>query len=177
MSGAKMNPKHIRAQKENKIPYEYLVLSVLESDARVHKSGGDKYGIRNWTIDEILASTYVGAMCRHLFAWAQGEDLDPDSGEPHLTHLRACCAVVQDGDKHGKLIDDRLRAESKNPDEDCKDGCFYIVQFIRVCGSLRTTTYKGPFPSLEAAENYAHLNPHRIFGVKSVHAVNPPCQE
>ena len=113
MSEPKQNPKHIRAQKENKIPFEYLVLSVLEDDAWVHQGGGDKYGIRNWTIDEILASTYVGAMFRHLRAWAMGEDLDPESGKPHLTHLRACCAVVLDGNKHGKLIDDRLRAESK----------------------------------------------------------------
>lgn len=169
-----MNPKHIRAQKENKIPYEYLVLSVLESDARVHKSGGDKYGIRNWTIDEILASTYVGAMCRHLFAWAQGEDTDPDSGEPHLTHLRACCAVVLDGDKHGKLVDDRLRAESKNPDKDCENGCSYVVEFSQTCGSLITTTFEGPFPTIETAKEYARLNPNNIIGFRSIHAVNKP---
>ena len=109
----KMNPKHIQAEKDGKIPYEYLVLSVLEDDAYVHKSGADKYGRNNWTIDEILASTYMGAMFRHYKAWCEGENIDPDSGKPHLTHLRACCAVVMDADKHGKLIDDRLDAESK----------------------------------------------------------------
>lgn len=107
------NPKYVRAQKEGKIPMEYLVYSVLASDARVHKHGADKYGVRNWQIDEILASTYEGAILRHFLAWASGEDIDPDSGEPHLNHIRACCAVVLDAQAHQKLIDDRGRKESK----------------------------------------------------------------
>ena len=115
----KKNPKQVQAEKDGKVPYEYLVLSVLEDDAYVHQHGGEKYGKRNWTIDDILASTYVGAMFRHYKAWSEGEDLDPDSGKPHLTHLRACCAVVLDAIKHGKLIDDRLFAEAKEPDENC----------------------------------------------------------
>lgn len=118
MSTIKQNPKHIQAQKDGKAPLEYLVTSMNELDAAVHKHGADKYGIRNWLIDEITASTYVGAMRRHLDAWAQGHDLDDGpggSGKPHLTHLRACCAVVLDAQMHGMLIDDRLRAESKAP--------------------------------------------------------------
>ncbi|MCK4828651.1 hypothetical protein KA005_73655 [bacterium] len=47
-------------------------------------------------------------------AWAEGEDLDPDSGESHLYHIRACCAIVLDSEMHGTLIDDRLLAESKD---------------------------------------------------------------
>lgn len=108
-----MNPKYIRAQKEGKVPLECLITGVLASEARVLKHGADKYGARNWRKDAILASTYEGAMMRHLFAWIEGEDIDPDSGEPHLSHLRACCAVVLDGQAHGKLIDDRGRMESK----------------------------------------------------------------
>jgi hypothetical protein len=110
----KQNPKHIQAHKDGKTPLEYLVTSMLPLDAKVHKHGADKYGVRNWRIDEITASTYEGAMMRHLFAWISGEDTDPDSGMPHLTHLRACCAVVLDAQMHGKLIDDRGRAESKS---------------------------------------------------------------
>ena len=119
----KENPKQVQAQKDGKIPYEYLVLSVLEDDAYVHKHGGDKYGKNNWQIDEIRASTYVGAMFRHYKSWCDGEDLDPDSKRPHLTHLRACCAVVMDAIKHDKLIDDRLYAESLEPDEQQDPAC------------------------------------------------------
>lgn len=110
----KMNPKYIQAQKDGKVRMECLVTSVLASEARVLAHGADKYGARNWRKDEILASTYEGAMMRHLFAWINGEDIDPDSGEPHLSHLRACAAVVMDADDHGKLVDDRNRMESKD---------------------------------------------------------------
>ena len=110
----KDNPKLIRAMKDGKAPLEYLIYSVLESEARVLKHGADKYGARNWLIDKILASTYEGSMLRHFLSWAGGEDLDPDSGEPHLSHLRACCGVVLDAQKHGTLLDDRGRQESKD---------------------------------------------------------------
>lgn len=113
----KQNPKHIQAMKEGKVPMEYLVYSVLADDAQCHKNGADKYGVRNWRLDRILASTYEGAMLRHFLAWASGEDKDPDSGLPHLIHLRACCAVVLDAEVHGTLIDDRDRVESKDKTE------------------------------------------------------------
>lgn len=115
------NPKHIQAQKEGKAPMEYLVYSVLPMDAAVHKHGADKYGERNWRKDKILTSTYEGAILRHFLAWAQGEDIDPDSGMPHLAHLRACCAVVLDAQMHNSLIDNRNRLESKdNEGTQCK---------------------------------------------------------
>jgi len=110
----KKNPKLIQAQKEGKVPYEKLPLAVLEADAIVHAHGADKYGERNWRIDEILCSTYEGAILRHFIAWAGGEDTDPDSGQPHLNHIRACCGVMLDAQMHGKLLDDRGRAESKD---------------------------------------------------------------
>lgn len=106
------NPKHIEAQKSGKDPLEYLVWSVLPGDARVHRHGADKYGERNWRIDRIKISTYEGAILRHFRAWAEGEDIDPDSGFSHLYHIRACCAVLLDAEKHGTLIDDRDRQES-----------------------------------------------------------------
>lgn len=110
----KQNPKLIRALKDGKAPLEHLVTSVWPEDARVHQSGAEKYGVRNWRIDKILASTYEGAILRHFKAWAEGEDTDPDSGESHLTHIRACCAIVRDAEIHGTLIDDRIRCESKD---------------------------------------------------------------
>jgi len=115
MSDGKQSPKHIRAMKDNKDPLEYLVYSMLPLDAAVHKSGALKYGERNWLKDKICASTYEGAMLRHFVAWARGEDMDPESGKPHLTHLRACCAIVLDSQMHGTFIDNRDRVESKRP--------------------------------------------------------------
>lgn len=108
------NPKLIRALKDGKAPLEYLVYSVLEGDAYVHKNGADKYGIRNWRKDKIKSSTYEGAILRHFKAWAEGEDVDSDSGFNHLYHIRACCAILLDSESCGTLIDDRDRLESKD---------------------------------------------------------------
>jgi hypothetical protein len=107
------NPKYVRAQKDGKPPLEYLVRSMHPLDAAVHKHGADKYGIRNWRVDPIRASTYIAAIQRHLDAWAEGEDWDQDSGQSHLAHIRACCAVALDAKMHDTLIDDREITESK----------------------------------------------------------------
>ena len=74
--------------------------------------GAAKYGRRNWRLSSILATTYVGAIRRHLNAWADGEDLDPDSGKSHLAHIRACCAVVMDAQDCGTMDDDRHFVEA-----------------------------------------------------------------
>lgn len=113
----KSNPKHIRAQKDGKVPMEYIPWAPLASVARVMKTGADKYGVKNWRQDKILASTYVGAISRHaLLEWANGVDKDHDSGEHPLAHVVACCLLVMDAEMHDTLIDDRLLSESKDPD-------------------------------------------------------------
>lgn len=110
----KENPKYVRALKEGKAPLEYLLLSLAEGDARTHKHGADKYGICNWRKDPIKASTYKAAILRHLKAYFEdGEDLDPDSGQNHMYHIRCCAGILLDAEQHGTLIDDRVVVESK----------------------------------------------------------------
>ena len=107
------NPKAIRAQKEGKDPMDYLPLNTLRGPSRVLKGGADKYGRRNWREDEILATTYVGAILRHVAEWSEGSDVDADSGEHPLDHVVACCLVARDAMMNGTLIDDRKLTESK----------------------------------------------------------------
>lgn len=110
------NPKHIQAQKEGKIPMELVPWASMAAVARVLAGGAGKYGRRNWQIDSIKASTYIGAIARHaLLEWAEGVDKDKDDGEHPLAHVAACCVLVMDAERTGKLIDDRLYAESKDP--------------------------------------------------------------
>ena len=106
-----INPKETKAAEDNKLPMEYLVYSVLADDAKCHKHGANKYGKLNWRSSSIKASTYVGAIMRHLLAWESGEEIDTESGLSHLTHIRACCAVVLDAQKHDSFVDDRNRTE------------------------------------------------------------------
>ena len=66
-----------------------------------------KYGRSNWREAGVRASIYYDALERHIGAWFEGEDFDPDSGMPHLSHALACLAIVVDAQAAGKLVDDR----------------------------------------------------------------------
>jgi len=75
---------------------------------RVHTNGANKYGRFNWRDHTVSSSVYYDAGLRHLMAWFDGEDCDPESGLHHLAHVMACCNIVLDAKEHGKLNDNRL---------------------------------------------------------------------
>lgn len=75
--------------------------------AGVFALGAEKYGPYNWRKDAVEAETYVSAAQRHLFAWFDGEDTDPESGELHLAHAAACLLILLDASSCGKMIDNR----------------------------------------------------------------------
>jgi len=70
--------------------------------------GALKYGRSNFRVIGVRASIYYDAARRHLNAWFEGEDIDPDSGLPHLAHALATIAIVIDAQAAGKLNDDRM---------------------------------------------------------------------
>ena len=69
--------------------------------------GALKYGRNNFREIGVRASIYADAAERHLKAWFEGEDTDPDSGLPHLAHALACVAILVDAQASDKLNDDR----------------------------------------------------------------------
>ena len=72
--------------------------------------GALKYGRSNFREIGVRASIYYDAARRHLDAWFEGEDTDPDSGLPHHSHALACLAILVDAAAVGKLTDDRMVA-------------------------------------------------------------------
>ena len=75
--------------------------------ARVLENGAVKYGPYNWRDQQIGIQTYVGAIMRHTSAVRRGEDIDPESGLPHMAHIMATAAILIDATEHGMMIDDR----------------------------------------------------------------------
>ena len=69
--------------------------------------GMGKYGRANWRATPVYASVYVAALKRHVEDWFEGQDLAPDSQNPHLANALACLAIIVDAQAHGTLIDDR----------------------------------------------------------------------
>jgi hypothetical protein len=78
---------------------------------KVFELGAKKYGRYNWRLHQVSATVYYDAAWRHLSAWFDGEDLDPESGVSHLAHVMACMTILMDAQQHGMLNDNRKTAE------------------------------------------------------------------
>jgi hypothetical protein len=90
-----------------KAPMNLLPPHALEQTSWVHKFGSERYGPYNWRVTGVCASTYVSAIMRHLNAWRDGEDVDPESGRSHIAHIAASCNILLDAEHCGTLQDDR----------------------------------------------------------------------
>jgi hypothetical protein len=108
-NGAKpSNPKDAVSYK--KIPLMSVVpTSAIVGIALGMTEGALKYSRHNYRVVGVRTSVYVDACDRHLKAFWEGQNLDPDSkiGLHHLEKLLASGAVLLDSIKRGNWIDDR----------------------------------------------------------------------
>lgn len=104
---APTNPK--QAYGDLKLALHLVPVALECSAARALKEGARKYGAFNWRKDKVEALTYVGAIKRHLAAWVDGEEIDPESaeGKHHLDGVAASLAILLDAKDGGFLIDNR----------------------------------------------------------------------
>jgi hypothetical protein len=105
------DPKRING--DAKTPLHLLPPYALAQIAWAHKEGAEKYGAWNWRQTGVCATTYIGAIMRHLAAWQDGEDNDPDSGLSHIAKIGACCNILLDAEHCGRLVDDRSKVGVK----------------------------------------------------------------
>ena len=63
-----------------------LPIDALSAVARVYAFGAEKYDRNNWRRGYDWHLSY-DAIPRHLMAFWNGEDTDPESGEPHMAHV------------------------------------------------------------------------------------------
>lgn len=74
--------------------------------ARVMGEGAQKYGVDNWR-KGIAWSRIIGACLRHIFAWMNGEDKDPETGYSHLAHAACCIDFLLEYEFTHRELDDR----------------------------------------------------------------------
>lgn len=65
--------------------YDLLPREALDRIAEVYGFGAEKYAAHNWRRGYEWGKSYA-ALQRHLTAWWDGEDTDPESGLSHLAH-------------------------------------------------------------------------------------------
>ena len=101
------NPKQQYGDK--KVPLQFIPPTAIVAMGIGLAEGGRKYGPFNWREIPVEYMTYVGAVQRHLQAWVDGEEIDPDSGNSHLYHAIASLAILIDAtiDPDRQHIDNR----------------------------------------------------------------------
>lgn len=77
--------------------------------ARVYRMGSEKYRPHNWR-KGYAWSLSLDAGLRHLAAFMEGEDRDPESGEPHLAHAAFHMLALLTFMREHPELDDRWKA-------------------------------------------------------------------
>ena len=80
----------------------------LEGIGEVLKFGAIKYADHNWR-KGFKYSRLIGACLRHLLAIMRREDIDPESGLPHVNHLSCSVMFLAWHLRHKKELDDRWK--------------------------------------------------------------------
>lgn len=100
LTGKKLDSEKPRA--------DLLPTAPLLAIAQVLGFGAKKYDAHNWR-GGIEYSRLIGAALRHLLAYNDGEDKDPESGLSHLAHLGCCVLFLLEQEAKGTGLDDRYK--------------------------------------------------------------------
>lgn len=74
--------------------------------------GESKYGSHNWR-EGFKWTRVLDAASRHLVAYTNGMDKDPDSGRSNLAHVAACIFMLLEFEETLRKSDDRYKLPSK----------------------------------------------------------------
>lgn len=76
-----------------KTDWSLMPMECVEDIVKVLEFGAQKYSSNNWRDGTGFKYTRViNSLFRHIFAFARGEDTDPESGLSHLAH--AGCNII-----------------------------------------------------------------------------------
>ena len=98
--------------------YDLIPVTPLRVLAEHYGRGEAKYPARNWEQGYDWSKSFA-AMQRHLWAFWNGEDLDAETGSPHLAAAAwHCFALMEWGTTHPEKDD---RPHHRTPDHRCSD--------------------------------------------------------
>lgn len=100
---------------QGKPPLGLIPRQALIAEALVMQFGAEKYGRFNW-MGGMDWSRLTDAALRHVTAFVDGEDNDPETGLSHLAHARCCLGFLVAYAELGIGTDDRHTVRMKgNP--------------------------------------------------------------
>lgn len=85
----------VRDTSEGKVPLQHIsdVEEGLGQMCAVLEFGATKYSRNNWRKGQPYMRV-VASLLRHVMAFARGEDIDPESGQPHMGHVMCNAAFL-----------------------------------------------------------------------------------
>jgi hypothetical protein len=89
--------------------FDLIPVGALREVARVYGFGAGKYADHNWRKGYAWHLSYAAAL-RHVTSFWDGEDLDPESGLPHLAHAAWQMLTLLQFQLDGLGTDDRFKA-------------------------------------------------------------------
>jgi len=92
----------------DKLPLHLLSTEAMNQTAAVLKFGAIKYAEHNWR-KGFTWSRPLSAAMRHITAFNDGEDKDPESGLSHLAHAACCIMFLLEFEKTQPQLDDRYK--------------------------------------------------------------------
>lgn len=105
MAAKPTNPKD--ALGIRKAPFSTVPCGVIAEVGIGMLEGALKYGRHNYRVMGVRGSVYFDAAMRHLTAWWEGEDIDPDSELSHITKAICSLVVLRDAMIRANWADDR----------------------------------------------------------------------
>ena len=99
---------------EGKLKWSLVDFEALTPMVRGLEFGAKKYGVNNWK--KGLPTTEVcESLLRHTFAYLSGEDIDPESGLPHIAHIQDNALFLGYMDMKKPEFDDRVGKIKRTP--------------------------------------------------------------
>lgn len=93
---------------QDKLPLHLLSTEAMNQTAAVLKFGAIKYAEHNWRKGFTWSRPLAAAM-RHITAFNDGQDTDPESGLSHLAHAACCIMFLLEFEKTHPELDDRYK--------------------------------------------------------------------
>ena len=107
---------------DNKPPVGLIPRSATLEEAYVLAFGAQKYGTHNWR-QGMKWQRLINASMRHILAFNEGEDFDPESGLCHLAHARCCLSFLIEYMTTHPEFDDRHKYHHHCKAEEAQKSC------------------------------------------------------
>jgi hypothetical protein len=101
---------------QHKLPLNLLSTEAMNQTAAVLAFGAQKYAEHNWR-NGFAWSRPLAAAMRHITAFNDGEDRDPESGLSHLAHAACCIMFLLEFEKTHPHLDDRYKPTVPQADQ------------------------------------------------------------